>query len=82
MRNHRSTDQAYTVDQARRTQVVVDQVLVQLDDLDPDISLAEQMLRRAIAVEGLPERPTRWVRATAVELAAGRRVVIDLRDLS
>jgi hypothetical protein len=64
----------------QRTQDVVNLVLASFkgrEDVHP--SEVEQALREQIALAGLPAQPAAWIRNTAIELTAGRAVVIDAR---
>jgi len=40
----------------------------------------EGLLSAAIIDAGLPEQPAPWVQATAIEIAGGREVVMDVKD--
>lgn len=48
------------------------------EDADPaEVTVA---LSQALAEAGLPEQPAPWVNATALEIAGGREVVMDVKD--
>ncbi len=42
-----------------------------------DVAVA---LNQALAEAGIPEQPAHWVEATAIEIAGGRSVVMDVKD--
>lgn len=46
------------------------------------VEVVQLSLSEAIRRAGLPEQPAPWVNATASEIAAGRRVVMDPRHSS
>ena len=56
-------------------QDIVDRLAATHRGEDPDVLRAA--LAQAIADAGLPEQPEKWVRDTATEVAAGRKIVID-----
>jgi predicted subunit of tRNA(5-methylaminomethyl-2-thiouridylate) methyltransferase len=56
-------------------QEIVDQLAATHRGEDPEVTRAA--LEQAIADAGLPEQPEKFVRDTAAEVVAGRRLVID-----
>ncbi|GAA4346390.1 hypothetical protein [Angustibacter luteus] len=69
--------QAETLRAKERLQAIVDD----LARYSPGRSAHEvqQRLVAAIADDGLPEQPARWVEAVSIDAAAGRRTVLDAR---
>jgi hypothetical protein len=76
-----SDDDTQTSDQLKRTiQDVIWGLVRDVDGQDVGTNEVVAALSDRLSRAGVPEQPHPWVEATALEIAGGRIVVMDVRD--